>query len=88
MNLAAAPPSIQECGLWKKTSPASELEKGWDQGGVRLGFQAIMEPISSTHRPSKPLFMREWTIEKGLIVYISSLSLTNGAPLKEGPYIT
>ena len=37
MNLAAAPPSIQECGLWKKTSPASELEKGWDQGGVRLG---------------------------------------------------
>ena len=55
MNLAAAPPSIQECGLWKKTSPASELEKGWDQGGVRLGFQAIMEPISSTHRPSKPL---------------------------------
>ena len=32
--------------------------------------------------------MREWTIEKGLLVYISSLSLTNGAPLKEGPYIT
>jgi len=20
------------------------MEKGWDQGGVRLGFQAIMEP--------------------------------------------
>ena len=37
---------------------------------------------------AKQALMREWTIEKGLLVYISSLSLTNGAPLKEGPYFT